>query len=101
MQPGYFSIASTNITEGMRVQAKACLVVLRSAGAIFECPAGMFRASRLVNEMPDGILFMPPEPAHPAGLSVLAPKLEIDVSVFVHGQPCRADPAGNSLERAS
>jgi hypothetical protein len=61
---------------------KACLVIFVRTGAIFECPPGVFRAARLVNEMPDGVVLVLPEPANPAGLAVLTPKLDVDVSVL-------------------
>src|SRR6516165_10403601 len=71
--------------ERVHPQSEACLVIFVRTGAIFECPPGVLRAARLVNEMPDGVILVLPEPANPAGLAVLRPKLDVDVSVLVEG----------------
>ena len=71
--------------EGVQPQAEARLVILGSAATIFERPTGVLRTSRPMDEMPDGIVFVLPEPPHPAGLAMLAPKLGIDMTMVQWG----------------
>jgi hypothetical protein len=68
--------------EIMRPKAVPGFFIIVS-GVVLEHPARVFGAAGLMNEVPDRFLLIALKPANVAGISVLTPKLRINMSLFI------------------
>src|SRR5947209_18886322 len=67
----------------MHAKSVSGFVIVGSAGIIIEHPPSVLGAARLVDEPPDLFVRAVPKTAHAAMLTVLLPKMRVDVPLAV------------------